>query len=375
MKFAARHQDLVSCLKHGAGVIEAPLDRNVLINHRPAAVLGDPCSCVPGGDPNQVAPLFEAPNKITAGMADILVNGRPLAALGHNTVHDLGGPAAPTGAVVTCTWDVWVGGNTQIGDAEAARLACLELAASRKGTRGVQSYNNCGPETTRLLVNGTKTRKKDGKAYVDEDTWLDQQIRNGDAQLDVKGKELDEMSAFTKDELKAVTDLEVTMPLDERQRTPEQKAALEEANAKLRRKQGEYKLALSKRDRGARLASGGSDSVERDRQLRGTPAEAELLPATMDTAMAGVAHGQGVIVPVANTPLKPGQKDQFGLEANTALGHIVVVTAVVVDENGKPVKVVYNDTFNACGMEMPADEFAGKIQPKTMANVTKKPVW
>ena len=80
VRFAARHQDLVSCLKHGAGVIDAPLDRNVVINHRPAAVLGDPCTCVPGGDPNQVAPRKRPFHTIIPGF--LTRDGAPLASFG-----------------------------------------------------------------------------------------------------------------------------------------------------------------------------------------------------------------------------------------------------------------------------------------------------
>lgn len=372
MKFAARHSDLVSCPKHAVGLIESPLDRDVLINNRPAAVLGDPCTCVDKpGVASLVQPLFEAPNKIMAGMADILVNGKPLAALGHNTVHDVGGPVAPTGAVVTCTWDVWVGGNTQIGDAEAARLACLELTASRKNRTGIQSYNNCGPETTRLLVNGTK--KRTDPTYLDEDEWLDEQVAAGDVQVQLHPHMDAIVEEKTKAEQKRATD--AANAVDPFAPTPEQKAAAAQAEKELREAQGRARLEFVRKHKDVRKWSGGSGHQERHRQLEGTPAEADLVNASMAVGIDGVAHGQGVIMPVRDTPVKAGVKDHQGQPANTALGHIIVVTGVIVDENGKPVTVIYNDTFNACGTTMPAGDFAQKIQTDANANVTRRPVW
>lgn len=372
MKFAARHLDIVGCLKHGSGFIDAPLDRNVVINNRPAAVLGDTCTCVPGGDPNQVAPVFEAPNKIMAGMADILVNGKPLAAHGHNTVHDLGGPAAPTGFVATCAWDVWVGGNTQVGDAEASRLACLALAQTRKTKTGIQSYNNCGPETTRLLVNG---RKKPGDpGYVTEDEWLDEQIASGDAQVMFDN---DEIALVRKETQDASEHLRVVNgQVDGVNPTPEQLAAVAQAEKELREAEGRARLRLLKKRPKLREHVGGSNQEERHRQLQGTPAEADLTAATMANGVDGVAHGKGVILPMRNTPVKEGTRNSDGSLANTAAGHIIVMTAVVVDENGKPVTVIYNDTFNACGSRLPADEFAAKIMDDgSQANITRRPVW
>jgi hypothetical protein len=366
MRMTARQGDLVSCLKHGIGLIGGT-PRNVLVNGAEVARLGDECTCLALADPNLMAPVFDAPNKIMAGMTDILVGGKPMAGRFHNTVHDLGGPLAPDGQVVTASWSVLLGGTTTVGDAEAARLACLEAAASRgHGGPGrdktLQSYENCGCEATRLLANGTK--KKGDPGYIDEETWFYRQLEAGDAQVPLIDDELQAMTKAT--ERERMASQEATNALDPFAPTPEQKAARDAAEKKLRDAENRYRTDMARKKAKVRQASGGTTTAERERQLAGTPAETEQLPASMETALKGVSTGKGVILPTGGMPMKNGK---------TTGGHIVVVTAVVIDDSGKPVSVVYNDSFNGCGVSMPASDFDAKIDKTANANVSKKPIW
>lgn len=366
MRLTARQGDIVTCLKHGIGLI-AGSAREVLINGAEAAALGDPCNCLFLADPNQAAPVFEAPNKIMAGMTEVLVGGRPIAAQNHNTVHDLGGPAAPDGAIVTSAWDVLVGGNTTVGDAEAARLACLEAAATRgKGGPGrdktLQSFENCGCEATRLLANGSKKRGDAG--YVDEESWMFAQIQSGNAQVPLNDAELRQMEKHCAECQKAAGDAQNA--LDPFSPTPEQLAARDAAAKKLADCENGFRASVARKRADVRRESGGTTTNERERQLQGTPSETEQKPASLDTALSAVSHGQGAILPTSGMPMKSGK---------TTGGHIVVVTAVELGPDGKPVRVVYNDSFNGCGVSMPASDFDAKIAKDANANVTKKPIW
>lgn len=366
MRLSARHGDLVTCLKHGIGLVDGP-ERQVLIEGGEAAVLGDPCQCVFFTDPSQTAPIFDAPNKIMAGMADILVGGKPLAAMGHNTVHDLGGPKAPNGAIATGSALVLLGGNTIVGDADAAREACMEAAATRgHGGPGrdktLQSYENCGCEATRQIVNGRKKRGDPG--YIDEDTWFYKQIEDGNAQVQLVDAELAQMNEHCAGCLKKAQ--EASNAVEPFAPTPEQLAAKKEADLALTRCEGKFRADLMRKRADLRKFAGGSGTDERDRQTAGTDAATEQKRASLDTALAAVGQGKGVIMPTEGLPGKNGK----------AVGqHIVVVTAVVLDESGNPVSVTYNDSFNGCGISMPASDFDAKVQKTANANVTKKPVW
>lgn len=373
MRLSARHGDLVSCLKHAIGIIDGP-ERQVLIQGAEAAVLGDPVSCIFFTDPNQPAPIFEAPNKVMAGMADILVGGEPLAAMGHNAVHNLapaldndGNPVAPDGAILTGSAFVLLGGNTIVGDADAAREACIEAAATRgHGGPGrdktLQSYENCGCEAARLLANGKKKRGDPG--YIDEDTWFYKQIEEGNAQVQLNDAELEKMNKHCADCRKAYGD--ASNACDPFAPTKEQIAARDEAQRKLTLCEGKFRADYMRKRPDLRKFAGGTGSDERDRQLAGTDAATEQRPATLANALQGVGQGKGVIVPTNGLPTK-GSK--------TTGGHIVVVTAMVLDEDGKPVSVVYNDSLNGCGISMPASDFDSKLDHDSNANVTKNPVW
>jgi len=366
MRMSARHGDLAKCLKHGVGLIDGP-ERQVLIQGAEAAVLGDPVQCIFFTDPSQTAAVFEGPNKIMAGMADILVGGKPMAAMGHSTVHNLGGPKAPDGAIDMGSAFVLVGGNTVVGDADAAREACLEAAATRgHGLRGrdktLQSYENCGCEATRLLTNGTKKRGDPG--YIDEDAWFYKQIEDGNAQVALTGTESKQMEVHC---------LECATALDKALTacgpfvgTPEQEAAKKEAQRKLMACRGKFKADLVRKKPDLRIKSGGTDTEFRERQLEGTEAATEQKPASIDTALQAVGQGKGVIMPTNGMPMKGGKSTG---------SHIVVVTAVVLDEAGNPVSVVYNDSFNGCGVTMPASDFDSKVQKESNASVTKNPIW
>src|SRR5690606_12612762 len=128
------------------------------------------------------------------------------------------------------------------------------------------------------LVNGKKKGTDPG--YVDEKTWFYKQLEAGDTQLDLNGKEAIDLEKSTEKERKAQTD--AALLGSDPAATPEQKAALEAANADLRRAEGKVRAKYARQDPRIRHHAGGTNTVERERQLAGTEAETEQRPAGMD---------------------------------------------------------------------------------------------
>jgi uncharacterized Zn-binding protein involved in type VI secretion len=71
---------------HVGGPITGPGVPTVLIGGKPAAVVGDVCTCT------------GPPDAITMGSATVLIGGRPAARLGDMTAHGgvITGPGVPT---------------------------------------------------------------------------------------------------------------------------------------------------------------------------------------------------------------------------------------------------------------------------------------
>jgi hypothetical protein len=94
--------------------------------------------------------------------------------------------------------------------------------------------------------------------------------------------------------------------------------------------------------------------------------ESHQEPATLDNMENAVREGKGVM-----TTHKAGQLWGDGTPGN----HVVVVTGMEYDDDGKLVKVVYNDTAVGCHQTMDKDKFAASLTPDVNMNVTEQPVW
>ena len=62
-------------IPHVGGPIVGPGNPTVLINRRPAAVLGDTCTCI------------GSPDSIVKGSATVMIGGIPAARMGDTTAH------------------------------------------------------------------------------------------------------------------------------------------------------------------------------------------------------------------------------------------------------------------------------------------------
>lgn len=85
---AARLGDAHSCPgKHRGGPVNSAVVPNVLIDNRPAAVVGSICSCGCG-----------RPDPIVAGSSTVTIGGKPAARVGDPTAH--GGVVAAGSSIV-----------------------------------------------------------------------------------------------------------------------------------------------------------------------------------------------------------------------------------------------------------------------------------
>lgn len=164
-KPGARVRDLHECKTpvpkpHVNGPIAPPCSLDVEYDGRAAARASDRALC-------QVPPNF-----IVTGSGTVSVNGLPAARLDDLTMHP------PPGHITTGSSDVLIGGPTigvRLGGASAGNLACQGAASGRASGTIKQSYNNCGVESARQIINQATNKS------ISEDTLLDESIDAGDA--------------------------------------------------------------------------------------------------------------------------------------------------------------------------------------------------
>jgi uncharacterized Zn-binding protein involved in type VI secretion len=174
MSAAGRTQDFHACPSHKGGPLEGNA-RQLRINSEVAARAGDSALC-------------EGPrDRIVTGSATVRFNGRAASRVGSRTMHG--------GALLIGSGNVRVGGpaaGTTVGSPHRGEKMCHALGPGRhpppgtvypaghpragqpilpSGTR--QSYNNCGVETSRAVV-----QEATGKE-ISEDAMLDSHLDDG----------------------------------------------------------------------------------------------------------------------------------------------------------------------------------------------------
>jgi uncharacterized Zn-binding protein involved in type VI secretion len=164
---AARVTDFHLCTTptpkpHVGGPINPPGSPQVVANGLALARATDQCTCTPPAPPNF----------IVTGARWVWVDGMLAARMTDKTMHP------PPGMIVMGSPDVLIGGPTAgaiLGGPKAGTAACEAAKDGRAGHSDGQNYQNCGVESSRLLINQATG------ANISEDQLLDQSIDNGDA--------------------------------------------------------------------------------------------------------------------------------------------------------------------------------------------------
>ncbi|WP_437606059.1 PAAR domain-containing protein [Sorangium sp. So ce834] len=146
---------------HAGGPVNPPGSPTVITNSVAQARATDRLTCA-----------VPAPDFIVTGAGSVLVDGLPAARKTDRTMH------APPGQIMIGSPDVLIGGPTvgaTLGNPAGGNTTCQAAASGRSSGRTQQSYNNCGVESSRQLIN-----QANGSS-VREDALLDEAMRNGDA--------------------------------------------------------------------------------------------------------------------------------------------------------------------------------------------------
>lgn len=180
---AARKSDIHVCTAidpgpspHVGGPITVPCAPDVLTNTLPQVRGTDQATCTGGA----------APNFIVTGSGTVLVNNLPAARQTDKTMHPgvpsnalRTTPAPGPGVIAIGSPNVLIGGPTvgvTLGNPSAGQAACRKAMLTRKSLKTYQSYENCGIESARQIINQRPSRNKD------EDTLLDESMRYRDAE-------------------------------------------------------------------------------------------------------------------------------------------------------------------------------------------------
>lgn len=147
--------------------VSAP-DRGVLAKDLPIAAIGDKQSCAHAGG-----------GVIMTGATDYLVDGQPAARVFDTTDHNTLPPSVAVKFLLSLSpllaldTGVLIGGGTTVGNVKAATAACMALNGGRAkpGNHGPgnQSYENCGDECVRMIVNARNKKQPGDKGYLKED--------------------------------------------------------------------------------------------------------------------------------------------------------------------------------------------------------------
>lgn len=303
--------DVCKCPKHGPGVaVSAP--SGVRVNGRPMRKVGDPIACTDG-----------SLDRLGSGAATVRVLGSDWAGrLGDETLHG--------GTVMLGSTNVRIGGPSATGCVGKLKSACEGMASGRNPPRGAvgpdgtqlpprnptQSYNNCGMEAMRIVI-----RQATGN-HIDQETLFDYMIDH-----------------YTSPEAR------------KKRGVP---------------KEGWRNDGKAPKDR---FRSGGTYADEQVSALRDFGVEAEEFVPNPESIKQGVKEGKGVMVGVYNgmMDLPPGQK-------GTKTGaHMIIITGVVYDEQGRAVAYIINDPASGCGLRYPAASIERALMPGGVR--TKKAIW
>jgi uncharacterized Zn-binding protein involved in type VI secretion len=145
---AARVTDIHICSNpapkpHGGGPINPSGSPLVISNGLAQARATDPCTCTPP------APL----DFIVTGAGQVLVDGLPAARMTDKTMHP------PPGMIAVGSPNILIGGPTvgvTLGGGTAATQACQDAASGRPSGSTQQTWNNCGTESCRQIINQAK---------------------------------------------------------------------------------------------------------------------------------------------------------------------------------------------------------------------------
>jgi uncharacterized Zn-binding protein involved in type VI secretion len=324
---AARVGDLHTCplstgpVPHVGGPVLPPgAGPMTLIGGFPAARIGDQCLCV------------GPPDSIVKGAMPVRIAQKPAARQTDSTAH--GGLVAL--GCVTCL--IGLAGTS--GNVLEGIEACQAAAAGRNPPPGAQSpngsqlapntpgqsYNNCGIESSRQIIN-----QANPGANLTQEGLFNQALANGQATS------------------------QTTYPAG----NPNAGNAIPAAQ------QMWWSGGTTSAQQASILAANGVPAT----QLTGASSAASL------TAMEGaVANGQGVIagVWVGNLPASTGWT---GFAPGTG-GHALLVTGVEYDANGNPVNVVVNDTGQGrCGVRIPYNQFQNALIPGFTPAATVNAIW
>lgn len=234
------------------------------------------------------------PNFIVTGSGTVEIDGLPAARIDDRTMHP------PPGRITGGSPDVLIGGPTvgvRLGGADAGGDACKSAATGRESHSTKQTYNNCGVESARQIINQATG------GSIREDALLDDAFEHGDA---------------------------------EKERS--------------------------------RHDSGGTGPEDRRNILSRHNVESELVAATPEALAQAVAERKGVITSHEVKYLWPDLTQEGG--------HAVTVIGIDFDAEGRPSRVVYNDTGRGqCQHSAPWATFFGSLRPGRDMNVTKAPIW
>lgn len=146
---AGRTDDAHDCPCHGGGPLRPP-SRNVKTNFLMQAAGTDPAECT--GGPSDF---------IVTGSSTVKVNGQLASRFGDKTMHE--------GSIKAGSGTVKIGGATAgvtLGDPLAGQAACGKASGGRTSGATKQSYNNCGIESSRLII-----EQSTGKSVKEDDIF------------------------------------------------------------------------------------------------------------------------------------------------------------------------------------------------------------
>jgi uncharacterized Zn-binding protein involved in type VI secretion len=138
---------------HVGGPILPPGAPTVLVGGSPAARVGDMATCV--GPPDTIA----------KGSFVVPIANQPAARMTDTTIHG--------GSIVMGCPTVLIGLAGVAGNVAAGRAMCQAAASGRTSGTTKQSYNNCGVESSRQVIN-----QANGTS-ISEDSLLQQSINSG----------------------------------------------------------------------------------------------------------------------------------------------------------------------------------------------------
>ena len=161
-KPAARVGDMHTCpmvdpgpKPHVGGPVLPAGEPTVLIGGMPAARMGDKATCVGPSD------------TIAAGAFPVAIGSNPAARISDQSAHG--------GVIVAGCPTVLIGLSGTAGNPGAGTPACQDAASGRTSGTTSQTYNNCGVESSRQIIN------QSAGANVTEDGLLQSAINSGNA--------------------------------------------------------------------------------------------------------------------------------------------------------------------------------------------------